>query len=145
MPGVFFSGLRTRDGKWISIIGGWMKGANMFILLQLNDARYAKESVSIVLRGYVIEKAIDTSTRRMKFIAGCEGALKKYCRLRISHLVVQRKSYPKPTQRRESSVGSFQPRKLVIYSPNSRKWNQKASYFSHLKIGKNVKKVSSHL
>ena len=93
VPGLFFSGLRNKDGEWISIIAGWVKGVNVFILLQMNDASYAKQSVSIVLRSYLIEYAIDTGIRRMKFIGGCEGVLKKYCRLRISHLVVQRKSY----------------------------------------------------
>jgi hypothetical protein len=93
VPGVFFSGLRTKEGEWISIIGGWVKGVNFFILLQMNDASYTKESVSTVLRSYLIESAIDAGIHRMKFIGGCEGILKKYCRLRISHLVVQRKSY----------------------------------------------------
>jgi hypothetical protein len=93
VPGVFFSGLRTQEGKWISMIAGWVKGANLFILLQMNDATHAKESVSTVLRSYLIESAIDAGIRRMKFIGGCEGILKKYCRLRISHLVVQRTSY----------------------------------------------------
>ena len=93
VPGAFFSGLRNQNGEWISIIGGWVKGANVFIRLQLNDASYAKESVSVVLRGYVIEKAIETGARRMRFLAGCEGVLKKYCRFRVSHLVVQKRSY----------------------------------------------------
>jgi hypothetical protein len=93
VPGVFFCGLRNPEGKWISILAGWVKGANLFILLQMNDGTYVKESVSTVLRSYLIESGIDAGIRRVKFIGGCEGILKKYCRLRISHLVIQKESY----------------------------------------------------
>ena len=60
VPGASFAGLRTATGEWIGIIGGWVRGRNMFIITQLNNATYAKASVSTLLRSYVIEKAIDS-------------------------------------------------------------------------------------
>ena len=92
VPGAFFSGLRTATGEWISVLGGWVRGANMFILMQLNNATYPKASLSTVLRSYVIEKAIDSGIRHIKFIGGCEGSLKTYCRPeRTCHLLVQKR------------------------------------------------------
>lgn len=94
VPGAFFSGLRNESGAWISMIAGWVKGSNMFIIMQLNDATYTKASLSNVLRSYVIERAIESGICRVKFIGGCEGSLKKYCRAdRTSHLLLQKTGY----------------------------------------------------
>ncbi|HEY7337655.1 MAG TPA: GNAT family N-acetyltransferase [Bryobacteraceae bacterium] len=94
LPEAFFSGLRDTNGKWISIMGGWVSEGTAFVLIQLNHARYAKDSVSIVLRSYVLEWMMNAGIRRMKFIGGCEGALKRYCcPMRVSHLLVRRDSY----------------------------------------------------
>ena len=90
VPGTFFSGLRTKDGEWISIVGGWAKGTRLFILIQLNHAGYKKASVSMVLRSYLIETAIESGIRHLKFLGGCEGALRKYCRHLSDHLLVHR-------------------------------------------------------
>lgn len=104
VPGAFYSGLRNSDGAWIGIMGGWVRGTHLFILTQLNNAAYASASVSMVLRSYVIERAINAGIRHLRFIEGCEGTLKRYCRVRATHLLVHRKGYlsriSAPTARR---------------------------------------------
>jgi Acetyltransferase (GNAT) domain len=93
VPGGFFSGLRAPNGEWISIVGGWVKDAHLFILFQLNNANHAKASVSTVLRSYVIENAIESGIRHMKTIDGCGGILRKYCHVRATHVLLQRRNY----------------------------------------------------
>ena len=61
--------------------------------MQMNNANYAKASVSTVLRAYVIEQAIGQGMREMRFIDGCQGMLKKYCRTETSHLLMRQNSY----------------------------------------------------
>ena len=90
VPGSFFSALRASNGDWISVIGGWVRGASMFILVQLNNACYARASVSSVLRGYVIEHAIASGLQDITFIDGCEGILKKYTNAQSTNLLAQR-------------------------------------------------------
>ncbi len=90
VPGSFFSALCGLDDEWISLIGGWVKGRTMFILVQLNNGLHAKASVSAVLRSYVIEHAIASGICEIVFIDGCEGLLKKYTQVKSNHLLVQR-------------------------------------------------------
>ena len=90
VPGSFFSGLRTQQGEWMSVVCGWVKGSRLFILLQVNSASDAKASVSTVLRSYIIENAISAGIRDIKIIDGCGGILRKYTQAQSSHLLLQR-------------------------------------------------------
>jgi Acetyltransferase (GNAT) domain len=89
IPGSFYSGLKNAGGDWVSILGGWKKGTTAFIAVQLNDSRLAKSSLSTVLRGYVIEEAIEAGIRSVTFLGGCRGILRNYCNMRTSHLFVR--------------------------------------------------------
>ena len=93
VPGSFFSGLRTQEGEWMSVVCGWVKGSRMFILLQVNSTRDAKASVSTVLRSYIIENAIKSGIRDIKVIDGCGGILRKYTQVPSSHLLMQKDGY----------------------------------------------------
>lgn len=55
----FAVGLRHRDGRWMSVIGGWYRpGAGVLCFQCNNDNDFGSHSLSVVLRAYLIEKLI---------------------------------------------------------------------------------------
>jgi hypothetical protein len=72
------AGLRDRTGKWLSILTGWYETNRVVLFAQLNnDLDYPHSSLSVVLRGYVIETLIGQHIRNLIFWAGA-GALNSY-------------------------------------------------------------------
>jgi hypothetical protein len=88
VPGAFFSGLRSGDGTWLGVVGGWRRGSTLFVILQMNHSEFAKASVSTVLRSYLIEAVIGSGVSHIKFLGDCQGILKKYCGIRVNHLLL---------------------------------------------------------
>ena len=57
----FFSmGLRLPDGPWLSILSGWRRNGVTYVDLQMNDMHYKKESISAVMRAFMLEHEIGT-------------------------------------------------------------------------------------
>lgn len=76
----FFSGLRHRDGSWLSVIGGWYEKDHLMIFFQMNDDQdHASSSLSLVMRGYAIEDLIRRGIQTMVFWAGVGDPLRRYC------------------------------------------------------------------
>jgi len=72
-------GLRHRDGEWLSILGGWYESDRAVIFLQMNsDKRHRNASLSIVLRGYLLEWFILRGVKKVVFWAGSGGQLSRY-------------------------------------------------------------------
>lgn len=72
-------GLRHRDGEWLSILGGWYESDRAVIFLQMNsDRRHRNASLSIVLRGYLLEWFILRGVKKVVFWAGSGGQLSRY-------------------------------------------------------------------
>lgn len=72
-------GLRDENGEWLSILGGWYEAGRAVIFLQMNsDKRHRNASLSIVLRGYLIELFILRGVRNVVFWAGSGGQLSRY-------------------------------------------------------------------
>jgi hypothetical protein len=74
----FLIGLRRRAGDWISLAGGWYVGDSAFLALQLNDHTCGRESVSLVLRSYLIEQLINRGIREIVFWNGTSPPLSFY-------------------------------------------------------------------
>ena len=73
------TGLRTKSGAWISILGGWYAGADPVVFMQMNNERdYPDSSLAVVLRSWLIEKAIAEGASGLIFWAGVGGPLRKY-------------------------------------------------------------------
>lgn len=72
-------GLRTNDGEWISLVGGWRVDDCAIINMQLNDRTRVRESLSLVLRSYLIEMLIKQGCREVVFWAGSSEPLSLYC------------------------------------------------------------------
>jgi hypothetical protein len=78
MPSRLLIGLRRRGGDWISLAAGWHVGGCAFLALQLNDCIRRRESVSLVLRSYLIEQLIKRGIRELVFWGGASAPLSFY-------------------------------------------------------------------
>ena len=75
-------GLRAHDGEWLAVLGGWYDGDQATVLFQINrDQERRADSLSVVLRGYLIESLIRRDFQSMVFVAGVSEPLKRYCRI----------------------------------------------------------------
>ena len=64
-------GLKHRNGEWLSVIGGVYRPGAGVLLLQLNrDREFPRDSLSMVLRGYLIESLIQQGMREFIVWAG---------------------------------------------------------------------------
>ena len=76
----FFSmGLRLPNGHWLSILTGWRSHRVTYVDLQMNDLTYKRESISAVMRAFLLEHEIDRKQERVNFVNGCSLLLSRYC------------------------------------------------------------------
>jgi hypothetical protein len=78
MPSRLLIGLRRSSGEWISLAGGWYAGDRAVLNMQLNDRACLRDSVSLVLRSYLIEQLINRGIRELVFWAGTSAPLSYY-------------------------------------------------------------------
>lgn len=72
-------GLRKRNGEWLSILGGWYEADRAVVFLQMNsDRKHAPLSLSVVMRGYLIESLIRKGIRNLVFWAGVGDPLNRH-------------------------------------------------------------------
>lgn len=73
------AGLRSTDGDWLSLVGGWSEGTRHVIFLQMNsDRHHSRSSLCLVLRGYLFESLIRKGIRNVVFWAGVGEPLNRY-------------------------------------------------------------------
>ena len=88
-------GLRRSSGEWISLAGGWYAGDRVILNMQLNDHSCGRESISLVLRSYLIEQLIDRGIRELVFLAGTSAPLSYYITHREEYMTyVDSRSHP---------------------------------------------------
>jgi hypothetical protein len=76
----FFSmGMRLADGPWLSMVTGWRRNQVTYVDLQMNDMHYKKESLSAVMRAFLLEHEIGIKQELMNFVAGSSLLLRRYC------------------------------------------------------------------
>jgi hypothetical protein len=76
----FFSmGLRLPDGAWLSILTGWRRNGVTYVDLQMNDMHYKKESISAVMRAFMLEHEIGLAQHSINFVGGSSLLLRRYC------------------------------------------------------------------
>jgi hypothetical protein len=72
-------GLKHRNGEWLGVIGGVYRPGAAVLFLQLNDDRnHSRDSLSVVLRGYLIESLIREGIQECTFWAGTSAPLSHY-------------------------------------------------------------------
>lgn len=65
-----FAGVRDRDGRWLSLIGGRRQGETVEIDWQMNLGGLPRYSLSTVTRAFLLEHEIARGTRRLVFRGG---------------------------------------------------------------------------
>jgi hypothetical protein len=72
-------GLKHRDGEWLSVIGGWYRPGGAVLCFQCNnDCNFGPDSLSIVLRAYLIESLIAQSLEELVIWADTRPPLSRY-------------------------------------------------------------------
>jgi hypothetical protein len=90
----FAMGLKSPDGGWLSILGGWRRNGTTYIDVQLNHSAFVRESLSAVMRAFLLEHEISVGQKYIVFVGGSSALLERYCSPReaFADLVVTRSS-----------------------------------------------------
>ena len=78
-PDFFSMGLRLPDGAWLSVLTGWRRHGVTYVDLQMNDMHYKKESISAVMRAFMLEHEIGRRQKLINFVGGSSLLLRRYC------------------------------------------------------------------
>ena len=93
LPGGFVLGLRNRQGKWLSLIGGWRQKDVTVLHWQVNAAGYEKFSVGTAMRSYFLEHEVERGARKLIFYGGTPHSMRNsFEREEVTDLVVRRRS-----------------------------------------------------
>lgn len=72
-------GLKHRGGEWLSVIGGWYRPGGAVLCFQCNDdCNFGPDSLSVVLRAYLIESLLGQGLEELVIWAGTRGPLSRY-------------------------------------------------------------------
>ena len=72
-------GLKHRDGQWLSVIGGWYRPGGAVLCFQCNyDCEFDADSLSTVLRAYLIELLIGQSLKELVIWGDTGPPLSRY-------------------------------------------------------------------
>ena len=104
-PGMFLCGIRDRDGRWLSLVGGRRYDDAAEIDWQMNRHDLPAYSLSVVMRGYLIEHEIGRGSRRLFIEGGTPQAMQlSFLTHRVHDLVVVRDSLLLKMLRRSATV-----------------------------------------
>ena len=71
--------LRDASGQIVAALCGFSSNNRFYLLSQVNDARLAPFSLSLVLRGLTVEHLIAQGHRELQFMGGTSLALGRFC------------------------------------------------------------------
>jgi hypothetical protein len=74
--GMMFAGMRARDGRWLSLIGGRRHRETIEIDWQMNLAGLTRYSLSTVMRSYVLEHESELGMKHMVFTGGTPHSMR---------------------------------------------------------------------
>jgi hypothetical protein len=78
-PDFFSMGLRMPNGSWLSLVTGWRRDGITYVDMQMNDGTYKKESLSAVMRAFLLEHEIGAKQTMINFVGGSSLLLRRYC------------------------------------------------------------------
>ena len=72
-------GLKHHDGRWLSVLGGWHRPGGAVLYFQCNyDCEFGGDSLSTVLRGYLIEHLIQQGLKELVIWGDTGPPLSRY-------------------------------------------------------------------
>ena len=80
IPDFFCMGMLLPDGTWLSLLSGWRRNRVTYLDLQMNDMHFKKESLSAVMRAFMLEHEIEHQQELIQFAGGTSLLLRRYCR-----------------------------------------------------------------
>ena len=109
------SGLRDRDGCWLSLVGGLHASRNMEMFWQINRNDMKPYSLGTVMRSYLIEHELLQGTRRMYFEGGTSHSMSHaFVKERCTDLLVLR----------DNPIGRRIPQLFQRYVPKENPLNE---------------------
>jgi len=88
-----FMGIKDREGRWLSLLGGRRYGDRSEILWQMNRSGHATSSLGTVMRSYCIEHEIAHGSRRLYIEGGTPHPIKfSFVPEELTDLVVMRRT-----------------------------------------------------
>jgi hypothetical protein len=89
-----FMGIRDRDGRWLSVLGGRRHHGGTEILWQMNRDDLAAYSLSLVMRSYFIEHEISQGMTKLYMEGGSNHPLQfSFVNDKVTDLVAMRRSW----------------------------------------------------
>jgi hypothetical protein len=79
-PDGFAMALRSSDGIWLSVLSGWRRNGTTYVDMQLNHSAFKRESLSAVMRAFLLEHEIGAGQKAITFVGGCSALLERYCK-----------------------------------------------------------------
>ena len=74
--GGFLAGLRSAEGKWLGLIGGWRQETMTVVHWQLNVSGYEHYSIGIVIRSFFLEHEIEHGARKLLMFGGTPHSIR---------------------------------------------------------------------
>jgi hypothetical protein len=90
----FVMALRSYDGTWLSVVSGCRRNGRTYVDMQLNHSGFKRESLSAVMRAFLLEHEIGVGQKCITFVGGCSALLERYCEPneQVADLLVTRPS-----------------------------------------------------
>jgi hypothetical protein len=76
MRGIIFAGVRTRNGRWLSLIGGRRHLGLTEVDWQINLAGLPGFSLSTVMRSYLLQHEVELGTKQLAFTGGTPHSMR---------------------------------------------------------------------
>jgi hypothetical protein len=93
LSGGFLLGLRNRQGKWLSLIGGWRQGDVTVLHWQMNASGYEKYSLGTAMRSYFLEHEVERGAKKLIYYGGTPHSMgNSFEREEVTDLIVRRRS-----------------------------------------------------
>jgi hypothetical protein len=78
-PNAFAMALKSHDGTWLSFLSGWRRNGTTYVDMQMNHSAFKRESLSAVMRAFLLEHEIEAGQKYLEFVGGCSLLLERYC------------------------------------------------------------------
>jgi hypothetical protein len=93
LPGGFVCGLRAKDGRWLSLAGGWRQNTTTIVQWQVNAAGFEKFSLGTAFRAILIEQEISLGITRLCFFGSTSHPMHhSFPHEHVADLVLRRRS-----------------------------------------------------